>query len=42
MKVYRGVEVQLHALIILAVNEGEQSASHYGHSASGKMPPEAI
>jgi hypothetical protein len=40
MKVYRGVEVQLYTLLlILAVNKGEELASHYDCSGSGKIAP---
>ena len=39
MKVYRGVEVQRHALLTLAVHEGEQSALCYGHFISWKIVP---
>jgi hypothetical protein len=39
MNMYRGVEVQLHALLTLAVHESEQSALCYGHFTSQKMAP---
>jgi hypothetical protein len=39
MNVYRGVEVQRHALLTLAVHEGERSALCCSHFTSQKIVP---
>jgi hypothetical protein len=39
MKTYRGVEVQIHIFLTLALDGGEWSASHFGHFILGERAP---
>jgi hypothetical protein len=38
MKAYRGVEVQFHSVLILALDGGERSTTSTGHFIPGKEP----